>query len=170
MYLTVDVSIHCREVDTVENLIWSRYSYNLVLSQGSHYASTEHLRGKSGCFASPNFPNRYPSQSRRRYKITVNPGFRIKLTFTTFSLDWSSSCRYDYLRIMEKDGSISKTLCGKYPGDFISKDNELMVEFQSVTSNHGFDARFFALTASEAAQLTTKRPMQITTPAPIASK
>ena len=67
-----------------------------------------------------------------------------------FSLERSSGCRYDYLQIKEKDGSILRKLCGTNPGEFISKDNELIIEFKSDSSvsYQGFKAKYFELLAS----------------------
>ena len=50
----------------------------------------------------------------------------------------------------EKDGSISKTLCGTNPGQFVSKDNELIIEFKSDSSvsYQGFKAKYFEVLAS----------------------
>ena len=96
---------------------------------------------------SPNYPRNYPHNRHETYNIAVNPGSKIKLTFVTFSLESSPGCIYDYLRIREKDGSISKTLCGKNPGDFVSKDNELTIEFHSDANKEfeGFYARYTEL-------------------------
>ena len=63
----------------------------------------------------------------------------------TFALEQQSRCGFDYLEIQEKDRSIAKKLCGpNRPKDFMSKDNELFLEFKSdgsVTSK-GFLAEF----------------------------
>ena len=60
-------------------------------------------------------------------------------------LEQESSCRYDYLQIREKDGSVSRKLCGhNNPGEITSLDNELRLEFKSDQSVNslGFYALF----------------------------
>ena len=107
-------------------------------------------KGKHGSFSSPNYPKNYPHNRREKYKVIVNPGSRIKLKFVAFSLEDSSGCRYDYLQIREKDGSILRKLCGTNPGEFTSKDNELIIEFKSDSSvsSQGFKAKYFELVPS----------------------
>ena len=110
--------------------------------------SIQHFTGKQGFFTSPNFPRNYPNNRQEQYNISVSPGSRIKLVFLTFSMQISSGCKNDYLRIREKGGSISKTLCGIYPEDsFISEDNELMIEFNSdyYSNSGGFEIWFYEI-------------------------
>ena len=112
---------------------------------GSNASTVQILEGNYGCFASPNYPSNYPHDINQRYRIVVRPGSRIKITFITFMLEQESSCRYDYLQIREKDGSVSRKLCGhNNPGEIISLDNELRLEFKSDQSVNslGFFAAF----------------------------
>ena len=122
-----------------------------ILFLGSSVSSTQFLTGRYGRFSSPNYPSNYPTYRRQNYHIAVESGSKIKLSFITFSLEQHSRCGYDYLQIKEKDGSVSRKLCGTTnPGDFISQDNELMIEFKSdgsVTSQ-GFLAVFVSTNSS----------------------
>ena len=118
---------------------------------GSRASLTLVLTGRYGCLASPEFPSNYPDNRLQGYHIIVTPGWKIKLSFITFSLEANFRCRFDFLKIKEKDGSVSRKLCGTTnPGDFISQDNELMIEFKSdgsVTSQ-GFLAVFVSTNSS----------------------
>ena len=47
---------------------------------------------------SPNYPSNYPHNSHTSKTIQVSAGAKIELTFLYFSLEASSSCRYDYVQ------------------------------------------------------------------------
>ena len=47
---------------------------------------------------SPNYPSNYPHNSHTSKTIQVADGAMIELTFLYFSLEASSSCRYDYVQ------------------------------------------------------------------------
>ena len=141
---------------------------------GSVASSIQHLTGKTGCFSSPNFPGNYPNNIKETYKITADPGSWIKLNFIKYSLQSSCDCEHDYLRIRWKNGSLASTLCGTNlnPGDFVSQDNELTVEFKtdgSVTAQ-GFFAMFVVTNGSAPAPSPSPSPAPSPSPFPSPSR
>ena len=56
-------------------------------------------RESTGSRTSPDFPKNYPNNIEETYPIQVDPGKRIKMTFTEFKLEFDSSCRWDYLKV-----------------------------------------------------------------------
>ncbi|CAL1576609.1 unnamed protein product [Knipowitschia caucasica] len=72
----------------------------------------------------------------------------INLSFSSFDLESSSSCRYDYVKIYDGDSShwpLVGTLCGTtLPSFFVSSGNFLTVEFKTDSSvqKRGFNATY----------------------------
>ena len=59
--------------------------------------------GETGEFTSPNYPSNYPANTLCTWKITGQPGKKIKVTFLDFDLQSGSgyygySCPYDWVR------------------------------------------------------------------------
>ncbi|PIO58083.1 CUB domain protein, partial [Teladorsagia circumcincta] len=71
------------------------------------------LRASHGSFASPNFPQHYPSSKNCVWEIEADAGYQIFLNFTTFNIEgMKTECAYDYVKIGE-----SEKLCGEYSED-----------------------------------------------------
>ncbi len=62
------------------------------------------LTEDSGTFTSPRYPDNYPYGTNCTWNITVNPGFVIQLTFTSFTLENVTNCIYDYVEVFEENG------------------------------------------------------------------
>ena len=61
--------------------------------------------GNEGQIRSPNFPNNYPGSNDCGYRISVQEGFTVLLTFTSFDLEQAtpdSNCRYDYITVSDQ--------------------------------------------------------------------
>ncbi|KAK6748609.1 hypothetical protein RB195_001309 [Necator americanus] len=102
------------------------------------------IRASSGSFASPNFPQHYPSSKNCVWEIEADEGYQIFLNFTSFNVEgMKTECAYDYVKIGE-----SEKLCGDYaePLLFTSASNRVRVEFVSDSSveRTGFFAHFIA--------------------------
>ena len=77
-------------------------------------------------------------------------GKLVKLSFTAFDVEWSSSCDEDYVQIYDGWSSASEVktkLCGaSLPSDVSSTSRYLRVQFRSDEDNHGncsgFKAQF----------------------------
>ena len=53
----------------------------------------------TGTFTSPNYPGLYAHSRECIWRITVQPGRRVKLTFNDFALENSFGCNYDYVAV-----------------------------------------------------------------------
>ncbi|XP_011372341.1 tolloid-like protein 2 [Pteropus vampyrus] len=110
-------------------------------------ACGETLQDSTGNFSAPGFPNGYPSYSHCIWRISVTPGEKIILNFTSMDLFKSRLCWYDYVEV--RDGYWRKApLLGRFCGDkapepVTSTDSRLWVEFRS--SSNILGKGFFAV-------------------------
>uniref|UniRef100_A0A5F8H493 Metalloendopeptidase n=1 Tax=Monodelphis domestica TaxID=13616 RepID=A0A5F8H493_MONDO len=133
---------HCRVVVIVRKI-------SLTLTCG------ETLQDTTGNFSAPGFPNGYPSYSHCVWRISVTPGEKIILNFTSMDLFKSRLCWYDYVEV--RDGYWRKApLLGRFCGDkvpepLISTDSRLWVEFRSSSNilGKGFFAVYEAICGGE---------------------
>ncbi|XP_006629277.1 dorsal-ventral patterning tolloid-like protein 1 isoform X2 [Lepisosteus oculatus] len=118
-------------------------------------ACGETLQDSTGNFSSPGFPNGYPSYTHCVWRISVTPGEKIVLNFTTMDLYRSSSCWYDYIEV--RDGYWRKApplgrFCGdKVPEVLISTESRMWIEFRSSSNwmGKGFSAIYEAICGGE---------------------
>ena len=98
---------------------------------------------------SPNYPSNYPDNQDKTYPVTVAAGKVIKLKFTDFRIEAHSSCIYDWVEIIDNDGTkLLEKSCGMTkPKEIISKTNKLNVIFHSDhnTNHKGFRAEYEAV-------------------------
>ncbi|PFX28569.1 Tolloid-like protein 2 [Stylophora pistillata] len=95
--------------------------------------------------SSPLFPGKYPKNSRFRWLVVSPSGYRVKIKFSKFDLNYCSECRCDFLEV--RDGTTPESqLLGKYcsnPGTLYTSGNSVSIEFvasmESSCSN-GFKA------------------------------
>ncbi|NXU61493.1 TLL2 protein, partial [Horornis vulcanius] len=64
-------------------------------------ACGETLQDSTGNFSAPGFPNGYPSYSHCVWRISVTPGEKIMLNFTSMDLFKSRLCWYDYVEVRD---------------------------------------------------------------------
>merc|ERR1719481_1371798 len=65
---------------------------------------------------SPNYPDNYPENQDKEYKMYVEPGFHVSLKFTALTLEDDSKCSYDWVRVVDGDGSeLLPQTCGSSP-------------------------------------------------------
>ncbi|XP_074837804.1 bone morphogenetic protein 1 isoform X3 [Carettochelys insculpta] len=115
----------------------------------------ETLQDSQGNFSSPEFPNGYPAHMHCVWRISVTPGEKIILNFTTLDLYRSRLCWYDYVEV--RDGFWRKAtqrgrFCGnKLPEPIISTDSRLWIEFRSSSNwvGKGFFAVYEAICGGE---------------------
>ncbi|XP_065550109.1 tolloid-like protein 1 isoform X2 [Lathamus discolor] len=118
-------------------------------------ACGETLQESTGNFSSPGFPNGYPSYTHCIWRISVTPGEKIVLNFTTMDLYKSSLCWYDYIEV--RDGYWRKSpLLGRFCGDKLpevlsSSDSRMWIEFRSSSNwvGKGFAAIYEAICGGE---------------------
>ncbi|XP_059183305.1 cubilin [Centropristis striata] len=96
----------------------------------------------------PNLDGRYEPNMDCMWTIEMPVNKAINLTFTSFELESSSTCRYDYVKVYDGD-NINFPLVGAYCGNFIpsyfvSSGNFLTVHFVTDNSVHrrGFNATY----------------------------
>uniref|UniRef100_A0A8C8DU02 Metalloendopeptidase n=1 Tax=Oryzias sinensis TaxID=183150 RepID=A0A8C8DU02_9TELE len=115
----------------------------------------ESLQESTGNFSSPGFPIGYSAYSHCVWRISVTPGEKIVLNFTSMDLFRSHLCWYDYVEV--RDGFWRKApLRGRFCGDalpdtIVSTDSRLWVEFRSSSSwvGKGFSAVYEAVCGGE---------------------
>ncbi|GBP07549.1 Cubilin [Eumeta japonica] len=59
------------------------------------------LTGSSGSISSPNYPQPYGRNANCRYSVVVNPGSRVKFSFSDLDLENTINCRDDYVQIFD---------------------------------------------------------------------
>ncbi|KAM9456037.1 bone morphogenetic protein 1b isoform 1-T1 [Clarias gariepinus] len=115
----------------------------------------ESLQDSFGNFSSPGFPNEYAAYTHCIWSISVTPGEKIILNFTSMELYQSNLCRYDYVEV--RDGYWRKSpLIGRFCGDqvpesLVSTNSRLWIEFHSSSNwvGKGFSAMYEAVCGGE---------------------
>ncbi|KAG7223974.1 hypothetical protein INR49_015231, partial [Caranx melampygus] len=113
------------------------------------------LQDSAGNFSSPGFPNGYSAYAHCVWRISVTPGEKIVLNFTSMDLFRSHLCWYDHVEV--RDGFWRKApLKGRFCGDtlpdpIVSTDSQLWIEFRSSSSwvGKGFSAAYEAICGGE---------------------
>ncbi|XP_048419727.1 tolloid-like protein 2 isoform X1 [Stegostoma tigrinum] len=114
-------------------------------------ACGESLQDSLGNFSTPGFPNGYPTFSHCVWRISVTPGEKIILNFTTMDVYKSSLCWYDYIEVRNgywRKAPLLGRFCGeKLPEPIISTDSWLWIEFRSSSNwmGKGFSAVYEAI-------------------------
>ncbi|XP_061094184.1 cubilin [Conger conger] len=126
----------------------------------AQYESTEGgcgdtLSAASGSFTSPGHPTDYPHGANCTWFISVTPGNIIRLSFTSFNLEFHHECRYDYVEVYDNGTAATGTKLGRYcgrsvPPSLTSTDSLMTVLFVSDTSlaTEGFSASYVTMDAS----------------------
>uniref|UniRef100_A0A3Q2Y5X7 Metalloendopeptidase n=1 Tax=Hippocampus comes TaxID=109280 RepID=A0A3Q2Y5X7_HIPCM len=115
----------------------------------------ETLQDSAGNFSSPDFPNGYSAYIHCVWRISVTPGEKIVLNFTTMDVFESPSCWYDYVEVRDgfwKKAPLKGRFCGNaVPDVIVSSDSRLWVEFRSSSSwvGKGFSAIYEAVCGGE---------------------
>jgi len=97
-------------------------------STGGSTGATE-----SGSIQSDNYPNDYPVSQDKTYEISAAAGKKIKMTFAAFSLESAWRCGWDYLTIVDGNGSelLGKSCGSVKPATVTSQTNKVKVIFHS---------------------------------------
>uniref|UniRef100_A0A672PXV5 Metalloendopeptidase n=1 Tax=Sinocyclocheilus grahami TaxID=75366 RepID=A0A672PXV5_SINGR len=113
------------------------------------------LQESSGNFSSPGFPNGYSAYMHCIWRISVTPGEKIILNFTSMDLYRSHLCWYDHVEIRDgywRKAPLKGRFCGdKLPEPIISTDSRLWIEFRSSSNwvGKGFSAVYEAICGGE---------------------
>ncbi|NXY67496.1 CUBN protein, partial [Glareola pratincola] len=113
----------------------------------------ETLTGPEGTITSPGHPDVYPHGINCTWIINVQPGYLIRLTFTSFNLAFDYNCRKDYLEVYD-NSTVQKLgrYCGRsIPPSLTSGSNVMMLYFVTDHSiaSEGFSANYVSLIASK---------------------
>jgi len=114
-----------------------RLTSSLALLEGDHSiidkTITIHKEVPTIVRTSPNYPEKYGNDIDKDYTITVDEGSKISLTFTDFNIENHKTCRYDWVRVEDGDGSelLGKTCGYTAPGTIHSKTNKIIITFHS---------------------------------------
>nr|DBA30180.1 TPA: hypothetical protein GDO54_006194 [Pyxicephalus adspersus] len=113
------------------------------------------LQDSQGNFSSPGYPNGYSAYVHCVWRLSVTPGEKIMLNFTSLDVYRSRLCWYDYIEVRDghwKKAPLIGRFCGeKLPEPIVSSDSRLWIEFRS-SSNYvgkGFHAVYEALCGGE---------------------
>ncbi|CAH1246219.1 LRP1 [Branchiostoma lanceolatum] len=93
----------------------------------------------------------YDHDMNCEWEISVSPGNYVYMEFTSFELEGSSSCRYDYLEIYDGLSSsaplLAKLCDDELPKPIQSTGNRVLVQFTSDGSvrKDGFEMRYYAV-------------------------
>merc|ERR1712112_153377 len=100
---------------------------------GSTTPTVPPTTGTSGELKSPNYPSEYPNKFDKTDNIEVAEGKTIKIKFTAFNVESHSSCRYDWVQIIDGDSTVllSKTCGTTIPAEIRSKTNKVKVIFHT---------------------------------------
>ncbi|XP_015260854.1 PREDICTED: cubilin-like, partial [Cyprinodon variegatus] len=135
---------------TVGGIGWrATYSQTLGPAQGCGGFLTTPM-GRLGS-PDPNLDGRYEPRMNCLWTIEMQMNSAINLTFSSFDLESSSTCRYDYVKIYDGDNMnfpLVGTYCGNsIPAYFVSSGNFLTVQFVSDSSvqKQGFNATYKAV-------------------------
>uniref|UniRef100_A0A8D0G7N5 Metalloendopeptidase n=1 Tax=Sphenodon punctatus TaxID=8508 RepID=A0A8D0G7N5_SPHPU len=118
-------------------------------------ACGETLQDSQGNFSSPEFPNGYSPHMHCVWRISVTPGEKIILNFTTLDVYRSRLCWYDYVEVRDgfwKKAPLRGRFCGnKLPESILSTDSRLWIEFRSSSNwvGKGFFAVYEAICGGE---------------------
>lgn len=115
----------------------------------------ETLTTATGTFESPGHPTSYPHGANCTWYILVNPGNLIRLTFSSFNLEYHQDCRYDYVEVYDNGTAQTGTLLGRYcgrsvPPSVTSTDNMLALLFvtDSSIAVEGFSVSYISINAT----------------------
>uniref|UniRef100_A0A8C1I6Q0 Cubilin (intrinsic factor-cobalamin receptor) n=1 Tax=Cyprinus carpio TaxID=7962 RepID=A0A8C1I6Q0_CYPCA len=115
----------------------------------------ETLTEPTGSFTSPGHPTEYPHGASCTWYISVEPGNLIRLSFTTFNLEYHTNCAYDYVDVYDNGTALTGTLMGRFcgrsvPPSLTSTDSLMTVLLvsDSSLSAEGFSAEYVSINAS----------------------
>ncbi|XP_065114614.1 cubilin [Paramisgurnus dabryanus] len=115
----------------------------------------ETLTEPTGSFTSPGHPTVYPHGANCTWYISLEPGNLIRLSFTTFNLEYHTNCTYDYVDVYDNGTALTGTLMGRFcghsvPPSLTSTDSLMTVLLVSDSSlaAEGFSATYVSINAT----------------------
>ena len=133
-------------------LLFLTLFFPVCSSSGVSYLSLSYT---TQSLTSPNYPSNYPPSANCFWSLKrPSTSYGVRLTFNSFYLEASSSCRYDYVEIRDGDTFSTSTLIGKFCGTrippmIVSRYTYIFVKFISDSdyypSRRYFSASFKAI-------------------------
>ncbi|NXD11879.1 CUBN protein, partial [Nothocercus nigrocapillus] len=113
----------------------------------------EALTEPEGTIRSPGHPTVYPHGINCTWTINIQPGYLIRLTFTSFNLEFDYSCRKDYLEVYD-NSTVQKLgrYCGRSIPPSLTSGGSMMTLYfvtDHSTASEGFSANYISLDASK---------------------
>uniref|UniRef100_UPI003AAF9D20 membrane frizzled-related protein n=1 Tax=Centroberyx gerrardi TaxID=166262 RepID=UPI003AAF9D20 len=112
--------------------------------------------GPYGHLASPNHPKPYPHQQLCTWRISVEEGHVIRLSFRNFSLETQDVCEFDYVEVHDSGdtgaGRVLGRFCGtSFPPDLTSSGPQMTVVFvaDEGVADSGFNATYQAVSLAD---------------------
>ncbi|XP_056139997.1 membrane frizzled-related protein [Lampris incognitus] len=105
-----------------------------------------------GYLASPNHPKPYPHQQLCTWRISVEDGHVIRLSFKNFSLETQDVCEFDYVEVLDSTNTGAGRVLGRFcgsslPPDLTSSGPQMTVVFvaDEGVADSGFNATYQAV-------------------------
>ena len=101
------------------------------------------VENQSGTIKSPNHPENYANHEDVTVPLEVPSGSTIRLTFSSFDVEFEGSCNYDSLTVLDTDGSSLGKLYGStLPAPIQSSGHKMTLVFKSDNSitSTGYEA------------------------------
>ncbi|XP_062328232.1 membrane frizzled-related protein [Osmerus eperlanus] len=112
--------------------------------------------GPSGTLSSPNHPKPYPHQQLCTWRISVEEGHVIRLSFRNFSLETQDVCEFDYVEVHDSSDTGAGRVLGRYcgtslPPDLTSSGPQMTVVFvaDEGVADSGFNCSYQSISLSE---------------------
>ncbi|KAK6295787.1 hypothetical protein J4Q44_G00335000 [Coregonus suidteri] len=112
--------------------------------------------GPYGYLASPNHPKPYPHQQLCTWRISVEEGHVIRLSFRNFSLETQDVCEFDYVEVHDSADTGASRVLGRYcgtslPPELTSSGPQITVLFvaDEGVADSGFNASYQAISLTE---------------------
>ena len=153
MQLSVSIQSDQKKIRAIttrekQNLLRIKSVTHFSLNQLPGCSSTPlEITGIKGNIKSRNYPFDYSNNLNCTWRITSPEGMRLKLTFDSFQLESSSTCKYDYVELRDGSSLLGK-FCGKaVPSEKIAESGTMQVTFVSDGSvrDSGFLASYSAV-------------------------
>ncbi|KAF7245952.1 Cubilin [Varanus komodoensis] len=146
-------------VQSTRNFLYVKFRASSVTNLGfqADYKSLDAACGGiltelEGTIASPGYLATYPHGINCAWTILAQPGYLIRLTFTSFNLEFGYTCYQDYLDIYD---NFTMTKLGRYcgrsvPPSVTSSGNTMMLHFVTNRNiaSEGFSVNYVFLNAS----------------------
>ncbi|XP_019905715.2 membrane frizzled-related protein [Esox lucius] len=112
--------------------------------------------GPYGYLTSPNHPKPYPHHQLCTWRISVEDGHVIRLSFRHFSLEAQDVCEFDYLEVHDSGDTGAGRVLGRYcgttlPPELTSSGPQMTVVFvaDEGVADSGFNASYQAISITE---------------------